>query len=97
MIEAAAPARTITQAFSWLPGPHGRVSLRIEAPVMLVESSQVVGNPSTISTGIALLGLPWLLGGHEYSGSIDNCFLGWIGDVRIVNHPLSVSEFMTGK
>ena len=65
--------------------------------VMYVESSPVVDNPSTISTGITSLGLPWLLGGHEYSGSIDNCFLGWIGDVRIVNRPLSVSEFMTGK
>jgi hypothetical protein len=64
--------------------------------IMYVESSPVVDNPSTLSNGIASLGLPWLLGGHEYGGAIDQVFHGWIGDVRIVNRPLSAGEFMTG-
>jgi hypothetical protein len=64
---------------------------------LYVESSPVVDNPSTLSIGIATLGLPWLLGGHEYSGAIDQIFHGWIGDVRIVNRPLPTKDFMTGK
>jgi hypothetical protein len=65
--------------------------------VMYVEGCPVVDNPSTVSTGIASLGLPWMLGGYEYGGAIDQIFHGWIGDVRIVNRPLSVDQFMTGK
>ena len=64
--------------------------------IMYVEGSPVVGNPSTLSAGIASLGLPWLVGGHEYAGDVDNVFHGWIGDVRIVNRPLPVDEFMIG-
>jgi hypothetical protein len=64
---------------------------------MYVEGSPVVDNPSTVSIGITSLGLPWLLGGHEYGGGIDQIFHGWIGDVRIVNRPLSTDEFMIGK
>lgn len=65
--------------------------------VMYVDSSPVADNPSTVSTGLTTLGLPWLLGGHEYGGNIDIVFHGWIGDVRIVNRPLPVDRFMTGK
>jgi hypothetical protein len=36
-------------------------------------------------------------GGHEYAGAIDQIFHGWIGDVRIVNRPLSRGKFMTGR
>ncbi|MFI5897647.1 LamG-like jellyroll fold domain-containing protein [Actinoplanes sp. NPDC051513] len=64
---------------------------------MYVEGSPVVDNPSTLSVGIASLGLPWLFGGHEYAGAVDNVFHGWIGDVRIVNRPLPVDQFMIGK
>jgi hypothetical protein len=38
--------------------------------------------------------LPWALGGYEYGGTINQIWHGWIGDVRIVNRPLSVGEFM---
>ena len=65
--------------------------------ILYVEGSPVIDNPSTRSAGIASLGLPWLFGGHEYAGAIDNVFHGWIGDVRIVNRPLPVKDFMTGK
>ncbi|GIH16903.1 LamG-like jellyroll fold domain-containing protein [Rugosimonospora africana] len=65
--------------------------------VMYVDGCPTIDNPSTVSTGIASLGLPWMVGGYEYGGKIDQIFHGWIGDVRIVNRPLSIDEFMTGK
>ncbi|MFL4909564.1 LamG-like jellyroll fold domain-containing protein [Streptomyces sp. MMS24-I2-30] len=65
--------------------------------VMYVEGCETVDNPSTVAIGLTTLNLPWLLGGYEYGGSIDQIFHGWIGDVRIVNRPLKVSEFMIGK
>ncbi|MFC7274156.1 LamG-like jellyroll fold domain-containing protein [Paractinoplanes rhizophilus] len=65
--------------------------------VMYVEGSPVLDNPSTRSVGIASLGLPWLFGGHEYAGVVDNVFHGWIGDVRIVNRALPPDQFMPAK
>jgi hypothetical protein len=46
------------------------------------------------SNGITQLGLPWALGGYEYGGSINQIFYGFVGDVRIVNRALPVSQFM---
>jgi hypothetical protein len=65
--------------------------------VMYVNSSPVVDNPSTISLGLTTLGLPWLLGAHEYAGTVDQVFHGWLGDIRIVNRPLKATSFMTGR
>jgi hypothetical protein len=63
--------------------------------VMYVEGCPTVDNASFIrSTGITQLALPWALGGYEYGGSINQIFHGWVGDVRIVNRPLSPDEFM---
>jgi hypothetical protein len=47
------------------------------------------------SNGITQLALPWALRGYEYAGVINQIFHSWVGDVRIVNRPLSVGEFMT--
>jgi hypothetical protein len=65
--------------------------------VLYVDGCPTVDNPSTASIGITSLGLPWMLGGYEYGGKIDQIFHGWIGDVRIVNRPPSTDEFMTGR
>jgi len=65
--------------------------------VLYVDGCPVIDNPSTESVGITTLGLTWLLGGHEYGGAVDQVFHGWIGDVRIVNRPLRVREFMIGR
>ena len=63
--------------------------------VMYIEGCPTVDNPTLLeSIGITQLALPWALGGYEYSGSINQVFHGWIGDVRIVDRPLSVDEFM---
>jgi hypothetical protein len=62
--------------------------------VMYVEGCPTVDNPPTIANGLVQLNLPWVLGGYEYGGSINQIWHGWIGDVRIVNRALSVGEFM---
>jgi hypothetical protein len=49
------------------------------------------------SVGITQLGLPWLLGGYEYGGAINQIFHGFIGDVRIVRRALRVEEFMIAR
>jgi hypothetical protein len=64
--------------------------------LMYVNSSIVVDNPLTVSNGITTLGMPWLLGADFYAGALDQIFHGWVGDVLVVDGPLSVDEFMTG-
>jgi hypothetical protein len=59
-----------------------------------VDGCPVVRNPSLPAVGLTTLNLPWLLGGYEYSGTINQIFHGYIGDVRIVNRPLKVTDFM---
>ncbi len=62
---------------------------------MYVEGCPVVRNPKARSTGITSVGLPWLLGGYEYGGKIDQILRGRLGDVRIVARALPVKSFMT--
>lgn len=62
---------------------------------MYVEGAPVADNPKRVSQGLTTLGLPWLVGGHEYAGAVDVVFHGNVGDIRIVNRPLSVDEFLT--
>ncbi|QXE34588.1 Tat pathway signal sequence domain protein [Streptomyces sp. GMY02] len=64
---------------------------------LYVEGAPVVDNPNRLSVGLTSLGLPWLVGGHEYAGDIDVVFHGNVGDIRIVNRPLSMNEFLTAK
>jgi hypothetical protein len=66
-----------------------------EYTVMYIEGCPTVDNPTLLqSNGITQLALPWALGGYEYGGVINQIFYGWVGDVRIVNRPLTVNEFM---
>jgi len=65
--------------------------------VMYVEGCEIVDNFSTKAVGLTQLALPWVLGGYEYGGSINQIFHGFIGDVRIVNRPLPVDQFMIAK
>jgi Concanavalin A-like lectin/glucanases superfamily/Calcineurin-like phosphoesterase len=66
--------------------------------VMYIEGCPTVDNPTLLqSTGITQLALPWALGGYEYGGAINQIFHGWVGDIRIVNRPLSVDEFMIAR
>ncbi|GAA0919240.1 MULTISPECIES: LamG-like jellyroll fold domain-containing protein [Streptomyces violaceusniger group] len=62
---------------------------------MYVNGCPVARNPSTPANGLTTLGLPWLLGGYEYGGKIDQIMYGWIGDVRVVDRALPVGDFMS--
>ncbi|TLS44640.1 Tat pathway signal sequence domain protein [Streptomyces montanus] len=61
---------------------------------MYVQGCPVARNPTAVSIGLTSLGLPWLLGGYEYAGKIDQILHGRLGDVRIVERALPVSAFM---
>jgi hypothetical protein len=63
--------------------------------VLYIEGCPTVDNPTLVqSVGITQLALPWALGGYEYGGAVNQIFHGFVGDVRIVNRPLKVSQFM---
>ena len=61
---------------------------------MYVDGCEVARNPSQPAQGLVTLNLPWMLGGYEYSGTINAIFYGGIGDVRIVDRALPISQFM---
>ncbi|MFD5127637.1 LamG-like jellyroll fold domain-containing protein [Streptomyces olindensis] len=61
---------------------------------LYVEGCPVVRNPRASAVGITSVGLPWLLGGYEYGGKIDQILRGRLGDVRIVARALPVTSFM---
>ncbi|AGP52363.1 LamG-like jellyroll fold domain-containing protein [Streptomyces rapamycinicus] len=62
---------------------------------MYVDGCPVARNPSAPAGGLTTLGLPWLLGGYEYGGKIDQIMYGRIGDVRVVDRALPVCDFMS--
>jgi hypothetical protein len=65
---------------------------------MYVEGCPTVDIANQVSSnGITQLALPWALGGYEYGGSINQIYNGWVGDVRIVNRALPVSQFMLNR
>ncbi|MGI5379529.1 LamG-like jellyroll fold domain-containing protein [Streptomyces sp. CA-251387] len=65
-----------------------------EHTTLYVEGCPVVRNPKAPVVGITSVGLPWLLGGYEYGGRIDQILYGRLGDVRIVGRALPVTSFM---
>ncbi|MFJ5215418.1 LamG-like jellyroll fold domain-containing protein [Streptomyces sp. NPDC088354] len=64
---------------------------------MYVDGCPVARNPSTRNSGLTALGLPWMLGGYEYGGKLDQLLHGWIGDVRINERALRPDEFMNAR
>jgi hypothetical protein len=62
--------------------------------VMYVDGCPVVRNPSTVANGLTTLNLPWMLGGYEYAGTINQILHACVGDVRVVGRALPVSDFM---
>jgi hypothetical protein len=65
-----------------------------EHTTLYVEGCPVVRNPRAPAVGITSVGLPWLLGGYEYAGRIDQILHGRLGDVRVVDRALPVTSFM---
>jgi len=64
---------------------------------MYVNGCEEGRNPSTPAVGLTSLGLPFLVGGYEWNGAIDQIFHGTIGDIRIVDRPLPISQFMNAR
>ncbi|MDX2527126.1 LamG-like jellyroll fold domain-containing protein [Streptomyces europaeiscabiei] len=61
---------------------------------LYVQGCPVVRNPKATAVGLASVGLPWILGGYEYAGKIDQILHGRLGDVRVVERALPVESFM---
>ncbi|WP_210587787.1 LamG-like jellyroll fold domain-containing protein [Streptomyces sp. GESEQ-35] len=61
---------------------------------LYVQGCPVARNPHASAIGLTSVGLPWLLGGYEYAGKIDQILYGRLGDVRIVERALPVTSFM---
>ncbi|MEU6097941.1 LamG-like jellyroll fold domain-containing protein [Streptomyces sp. NPDC047079] len=61
---------------------------------LYVEGCPVARNPKAAAVGLSSVGLPWLLGGYEYAGKIDQILHGRLGDVRVVARALPVTSFM---
>ncbi|MFF0447873.1 LamG-like jellyroll fold domain-containing protein [Streptomyces sp. NPDC004609] len=61
---------------------------------LYVDGCPVARNPATRTTGLTTVGLPWLVGGYEYGGVLDQLLHGWLGDIRIVERALPVHHFM---
>ncbi|MDT0566981.1 LamG-like jellyroll fold domain-containing protein [Streptomyces sp. DSM 3412] len=61
---------------------------------LYVQGCPVVRNPRATAVGLTSVGLPWILGGYEYAGKIDQILHGRLGDVRVVERALPVKSFM---
>ncbi|MFJ3713494.1 metallophosphoesterase [Streptomyces sp. NBC_01387] len=51
-------------------------------------------NPAGAAVGLTTLNMPFLLGGYQWDGALDQVFHGTIGDVRITGRALEPGEFM---
>ncbi|GIF96697.1 LamG-like jellyroll fold domain-containing protein [Catellatospora citrea] len=61
---------------------------------MYVDGAELLRNPSTPAKGLAASNEPWYVGAYHYDRIIEQGFYGWIGDLRIVDRALPVSQFM---
>ena len=63
--------------------------------VIYVDGSKIARNPTQLSTGIATLGRPFVIGATGFNLEYGQGFYGWIGDVRISSRPLDPRQFLT--
>ena len=64
---------------------------------VFVDGSKIQRNPEALNVGISTTGEFWMVGATHYDRVIEQSFFGWIGDVRIVDRPLPVEDFMTAR
>jgi hypothetical protein len=64
---------------------------------MYVDGSLVARNPFSPAVGLSSTGKPWALGASDYANVVEQTFNGWVGDVRIVDHALAPSQFMSAR
>ncbi|MFY1652041.1 LamG-like jellyroll fold domain-containing protein [Solwaraspora sp. WMMB762] len=65
-----------------------------EQTVVYVDGSKIARNPTQTSTGIATLGLPFVIGATSFDLQYGQGFYGWIGDVRITAKALRPHQFL---
>lgn len=83
-----------TPAYTWY---HVALVNDGKTTVLYINGSEDVRNSHDLSVGLQTTGQYWLLGATTWLDSVGQSFYGWLGDVRIVNRPLSVSEFMISR
>jgi len=64
---------------------------------LYVNGSKDVRNSRNLAVGLQTAGRFWMLGATHWLDSVGQSYYGWLGDVRIVNRPLSVQEFMISR
>jgi hypothetical protein len=65
--------------------------------VMYINGSPDQRNPERTSVGLQTSGEFWMIGAKHYARVVEHSFYGWMGDVRIVDRPLPVREFMISR
>ncbi|GAA3558800.1 LamG domain-containing protein [Amycolatopsis ultiminotia] len=63
---------------------------------LYVDGCPLLRNPKTPAIGLADPGGGWLLGAAGYADKVEQSFYGELGEVRIVDRPLAVREFLLG-
>lgn len=64
---------------------------------LYVNGSKDGRNSRSLAVGLQTTGKFWMLGATHWLDSVGQSYYGWLGDVRIVNRPLSVQEFMISR
>jgi hypothetical protein len=82
-----------TPAFTWY---HVALVNDGKTTSLYINGSKDVRNSHDLSVGLQTTGEFWLVGATQY-GRVGQAFYGWLGDIRIVNRPLSVQEFMISR
>jgi hypothetical protein len=64
---------------------------------LYINGSEDVRNSHDLAAGLQSTGQFWMLGATQYGHVVGPAFYGWLGDVRIVNRPLTPREFMISR
>ena len=64
--------------------------------VLHVDGCPVLRNPKTPAIGVANPGGSWHIGGYAYDGKVEQGFYGLVGEIRVVDRPLDVEDFLLG-
>jgi hypothetical protein len=64
---------------------------------LYINGSKDARNSHNLAVGLQTTGAFWLIGATHYAHSVGQSFYGWLGDVRVVDRPLSVQEFMIAR
>jgi hypothetical protein len=65
-----------------------------EETLMYIDDVLVMRNTESPQRGLATAGRPWMIGNGHWSNEPTQVYNGWISEIRIVDRPLDVSEFL---